>query len=66
MSYTGTYKFNPKTGKVEKISDQSRTTRLFDVFVPKGGYYSENLGGFVDSKSTKRRILDRRGWVENA
>jgi len=64
MSYTGTYKFDPKQGRMVCISKRMPNTQVFDCYVPEGGYYSENLGGFVESRRQKRRILREKGLVE--
>lgn len=64
MSYTGRYKYNPKTGEVEKISDEIPNVCVFDCYVPEGGYYSSNLETFVGSRRDKRQILKEKGLRE--
>lgn len=64
MSYTGTYKYNKETGKVERISESTPNICVFDVYVPDGGYFSENLCQFVESRKHKREILKRLGLRE--
>lgn len=45
MSLTGTYKYNPETGKVEKVSDRiPNIAWMAQASVPEGGYTCYNLG----------------------
>lgn len=67
-SKTGTYKWNPQTKQMEKVSDAIPNTQVFDCHVPTGGYWSHNLGHnpiFVRSRSHKRRLMAKAGLTEN-
>jgi len=71
MSKTGTYRFNPETNRVEKISDRIPAVSFDSVSLPRGehsqgGYYSENLGCFIRSRRHKRDVLKRKGLAEAA
>ena len=71
MSKTGTYRVNPKTGELEKISDRIPAVSFDSVSLGsgehrEGGYYSENLGCFIRSRRHKRDVLKSKGLVEVA
>lgn len=51
-------------GKLVKISNKVGSRRFLTCTVPQGGYYSENLGTFVESRTQKRRLLDVKGLEE--
>lgn len=61
-STTGTYKV--VDGKLVKVSDRVGSRRFLTCTCPPGGYHSENLGCFVESRTHKRELLDRRGLEE--
>jgi hypothetical protein len=66
MSYTGRYKYNKETGKVERVSDLTpNVAGVFDCYCPEGGYYSEHLGTFIRSRTHKRELLRSKGLAEN-
>jgi hypothetical protein len=65
MNKTGRYVFDKAKGEFVRVSDRPPNVQVFDCFVPEGGYYSENLGTFVESRSQKRRILKERGLAES-
>lgn len=63
MSNTGTYRVID--GKVVKVSDRvPGLAYTFDCFVPNGGYNSENLGCFIDSRRKKREVMRVQGVRE--
>lgn len=71
MSKTGTYRFNPETDRVEKVSDRIPAVSFDSVSLPRegrdeGGYFSENLGCFIRSRRHKRDVLKRKGLTETA
>ena len=74
MSMTGTYKYNPESKKLIKVSDAIPNVAV-DCFVPEGGYHEEHLGSwnekkqvyepyFVKSKKDKQRRMRELGLVE--
>lgn len=66
---TGTYRWNAKEGRLEKISDEIPNACVFDCYVPKGGYTSEHIGHrprFISSRRDKRRIMAREGVREHS
>lgn len=70
-SKTGTYRLNPQTQKMEKISDRIPAVSFDSVSLPagehrEGGYYSENLDCFIRSRRHKRDVLKRMGLAEVA
>jgi len=64
MSYTGVYKYDKTTGQVVLISERTPDVQVFDVHVPEGGYYSDNLQTFVQSRQHKRELLKAQGLRE--
>lgn len=64
MSKAGIYKYNPETGKVEKVSDRTRGIPTQVWFPKTGSYYSESLGRSFDSKEEKRRFMKEKGIAE--
>ena len=62
-SKTGTYMV--VDGEVVKVSDQvPKVAYTFDCFVPNKGYFSENLGCFIDSRHKKRAVMQAQGVKE--
>ena len=64
MSNTGRYKYDPTSGRVVKVSERIPHISVFDCFCPEGGYFSENLGSFVRSRTHKRELLESQGLRE--
>ena len=62
MSTTGTYVV--RDGQVVKVSDKVGSRRFLTCTCPSGGYRSENLECFVESRRHKRELLDERGLEE--
>lgn len=60
--HTGTYKV--VNGKLTRVSRKAGPRRFLSVTCPPGGYDSEHLGCFVESRTHKRRLLDERGLEE--
>lgn len=67
MSITGKYKYNPETGKVEKVSDDIPRLST-DVYFPKAsehsGHFFENLDKKFYSKEEKRVYMQEKGIAE--
>lgn len=61
-SKTGTYKM--VDGKLTKISDKIPNMNFVGLSCPKGGFHSENLGGFVKSRKHKLALMNQRGVRE--
>jgi hypothetical protein len=63
MSKSGTYRWDAQQGKMIKISDRIPNVSSLDnvAAVPNGGYYSEQLGTFIESKQQKKRVMERQG-----
>lgn len=64
VNKTGTYKWDPEKGEMVKISDRAHVAHAFDCYVPEGGYYSDNLGTFVESRAHKRRLMKEQNVKE--
>jgi len=60
--YTGRYKVI--AGVLRKVSCQTGSRRFLTCTVPEGGYHSEHLGCFVESRTHKRKLLDGLGLEE--
>ena len=63
MSKTGTYVYVKGEGLV-KVSDRVPNVQVFDCFVPDGGYYSDNLETYVESRAHKRQLMAAQGVHE--
>jgi hypothetical protein len=67
MSKTGTYKFNPLTKELEKVSDSIPSLRPA-VYFPEAdshsGHYFESLNRTVYGKGDKRRVMKEMGVAE--
>jgi hypothetical protein len=60
--------FDSEQGKFVFVSKETGKSP-YDVFVPDGGYWSQNLGPkpiFVESRAHKRRLLKERNWEERS
>lgn len=49
-------------GTWSRIGDAN--CNVFDVYVPEGGYFSENLETFVESRAHKRKLMKARNLKE--
>lgn len=61
---TKTGRYVMRNGKVMKISNKVGSRRFLTCSCPSGGYHSENLGCFVESRTHKRELLDQKGLEE--
>jgi hypothetical protein len=62
MNRTGTYKWDPETQEMVKISDVIPTLRIWDATVPSGGYWDTQMAGtpiFIDSRQQKRKLMKK-------
>jgi hypothetical protein len=66
MSSTGTWKWDRDLGRLVQVSRRVPNVSFNDHVcnVPSGGYFSENLGSFVEDRSHKRRLMEARGVRE--
>jgi hypothetical protein len=65
VSATGTYKYDPRTQRVVKVSDAIPNVAWREsCVVPSGGYFSENLGVYFPNRRAKRAYLRDHGLTE--
>lgn len=67
MSRSGTYKYNPETGKVEKVSDRVPSlNHVFDLYFPGAGRFDHlsHRPVYLESKRQLRNELQSRGLTQ--
>lgn len=64
-STTGVYKYDSMNDQMVRIDNRGiPDVGVFDCYVPDGGYYSDNLECFIESREHKRQVLAAKGLTE--